>query len=713
MAAGQNVVPFPPRDRSRGPDDEERGPRRPVTKLKKEFQEAVSAKVDENKEAAEAERYFHGVQWGEDELKVLKDRRQPVITFNRFKRKINTIVGIQEKMRQDPKAYPRNPTRPAQDGADLATSVLRYAMGWEWQDLCTEVARRCSVRGISGAEMVLTRGDRGDPEIEWELIDQRDLFYDPSSIKADFSDANFIGTTRWVPVEDAIELWPDYEDDLNGYMDNGPVQDTERGDERYRMSWVDRKKQKIRVVDHWYKVGAKWYYTIYCGETELEYNESPHKDEKARSTHKYELISYETDQDGDRYSAFRDLKSPQDEVNQRRSRALHASNSRRVIADMGAVDDVDVARREMARSDGWVIKNPGKELLPEDQVQAQTVKANMDMLGEAKQEIDSYGPNPGLIGTEIDPSSGRAIQLLQAAGLAEMGSYMTAFRHWKLRCYRKTWCACQQFWQAPRWIRVTDDDELEQFIQVNGWEQDPATGMPTAINQLAALDVDIIIDESADSINTMADTFDVMLGLAKSGAQIPPEMIIEMSPLPSKVKQKIQQQLDQSKQDPMQQNAMQLQLAGLQAKIEDLQTHAQLNMAQAMKAQAEANAPPEGPQAQIDTPADLAKANLDVAKADEIHHKIAVGAHAPKQEQPKPPPPPEPGLFELNLARARREHAAADQSLAGVDRERASAALQGAQQLKTLAEARTIDEAPEGMLQRPPPRPPTAPGGGA
>src|SRR4029077_8454823 len=127
---------------------------------KKEFQEAISAKVDENAEAAEAERYFHGVQWHEDELKVLKDRRQPAITFNRFKRKVNTIVGIQERMKQDPKAYPRNPTRPATDGADLATSVLRYAMGWQWQDLCTDVAGRATVRGVSGAEMVLTRGDR-------------------------------------------------------------------------------------------------------------------------------------------------------------------------------------------------------------------------------------------------------------------------------------------------------------------------------------------------------------------------------------------------------------------------------------------------------------------------------------------------------------------------------------------------------------------------
>ena len=310
MAA--SVVPFPRRSPAVNPsvvsEKDDDAPRRPVSKLKKQFTNAVAAKVDENAESAEAERYFHGIQWAEKDLKVLRDRGQPAITFNRFKRKVNTIVGIQERMRQDPKAYPRTPHPAAGQGADLATNVLRYAMGWDWNDLATQVARRCSVRGISGAELVLAPGDQGDPEVEWLEVDQRDFFYDQTSIRADFDDANFLGTTRWLPLDTAISQWPDYEDDLQGYMDNGPAQDYERGDERHRMTWVDKKQDRLRIVDHWYKVAGKWFYTLYCGETELEWGKSPFVDEKGQSTHKYEMISYETDQDGDRYGAFRDLR---------------------------------------------------------------------------------------------------------------------------------------------------------------------------------------------------------------------------------------------------------------------------------------------------------------------------------------------------------------------------------------------------------------------
>jgi hypothetical protein len=560
---------------------------------------------------------------------------------------------------------------------------------------------------------VLVGGDQGDPEIEWDVVDQRDFFYDPRSVKHDFSDARFMGTTRWVDLDEATEAWPDDAEELENYLDNGQVNDHERGDERRDLSWISKKDKKIRLVEHWYMVGSNWYYAIYCGELLLEHGPSYLKDEKGRSTHKYEMISFEVDQDGDRYGAFRDLKSPQDEVNQRRSKALHQISSRKVIAAEGAVEDVELARREYARADGWVVKNPGKEIIAEDAAARAVVEGNLQMLAEAKAEIDTYGPNPGLIGTEIPADSGRAIQLLQAAGIAELGTFMTAYKQWKLRVYRKTWNACQQVWEAPRWIRVTDDENLSQFVEVNGWQKDELTGQVQVIHQLSALDVDIVIDEGNDYVTSMADTFDTLVALGKGGAQVPPEMFIELSPLPSSTKQRIMQQIAVAQQPkPMDQMAMQLQLGLLQAQIGDLQSKATLNQA---KAQAEVIDAQRGPPTQVDTPADLAKANLDAAKAREIDHKINVGAHLPKIEQPQAPEPPEPGLFEVNRAKARELDAKADSTLlqgwASHDQSQADIGLKQAQTAKTLEEVATIQQAPPGMLTKPPPRP-SAPAGG-
>ena len=171
-----------------------------------------------------------------------------------------------------------------------------------------------------------------------------------------------------------------------------------------------------------------------------------------------------------------------------------------------------------------------------------------------------------------------------------------------------------------------------------------------------------------------------------------------MSPLPSKTKQQIVGQMKQATEGPMQQSAIQLKLQEVMAKIEEIKSQTALNYAKATEAGMPEAA---GPGAQVDTPADLAKADLDTAKATEIRHKIEVGAHVPQSKEPPPPPPEVPGLFDLNMAKAGEAHARADTA-------RSQAGLHEAARLKTMLEARTIDEAPEGQLVRPPPRPPAS-----
>jgi hypothetical protein len=121
-----------------------------------------------------------------------------------------------------------------------------------------------------------------------------------------------------------------------------------------------------------------------------------------------------------------------------------------------------------------------------------------------------------------------------------------------------------------------------------------------------------------------------------------------------------------------------------------------------------------GPAQQVDTAADLAKARLDQAKAAEIDHKIAVGAHIPQARQPPPPPP---GLFEVNMAKARehdaRAQVATQTGWSGLETARADQMLKMAQADKVMQEAQTIADAPPGMLTKPPPRPPSVPSAGA
>jgi hypothetical protein len=210
-------------------------------------------------------------------------------------------------------------------------------------------------------------------------------------------------------------------------------------------------------------------------------------------------------------------------------------------------------------------------------------------------EVENFGPNPALIGQGIENKSGRAIQLLQQAGMADLGPYLSGFKGWVLRVYRAVFNAVQQHWQAERWIRVTDDDGLAQFIQINGMGVDPQTGQPAIVNALGSLDVDIILDEGPDAVNMQADAYDTLTILAGQGAQVPPAVLIELSPLPSSQKKRIQDMLEQQGQSPQ----AQIQQRGMMAEVADKEAAAGLKQAQTQKTMIEAQTLPAQIQADM------------------------------------------------------------------------------------------------------------------
>src|SRR6185503_15766737 len=194
------------------------------------------------------------------------------------------------------------------------------------------------------------------------------------------------------------------------------------------------------------------------------------------------MFSATVDHDGDRYGFIRNLKSAQDEINMRRSKALHLLNSRRVISEKGAVDDIETARREWAKPDGWVETNPGLKMEPDDAASKADFQGQLEMLQEAKGEIENFGPNPALIGQGLEDSSGREIALLQQAGMAELGPYLSAYKNWKIRVYRCIWNIITEHWKSERWIRVTDDQNVAQFFRIN--ELTMQNGVPSIVNAI-------------------------------------------------------------------------------------------------------------------------------------------------------------------------------------------------------------------------------------
>ncbi|WP_148301857.1 hypothetical protein [Sneathiella glossodoripedis] len=260
------------------------------------------------------------------------------------------------------------------------------------------------------------------------------------------------------------------------------------------------------------------------------------------------LRSAYVDRDNNRYGVVREMISPQDEINKRRSKLLHFLNQRQTMGDEGAVD-VRKAKSELAKPDGHVVINPNMRfevLKNDDQVVGQ-----FNLLQEAKQEIDLMGPNASMMGKgDKGAESGRAIIAQQQGGYIELATLLDGYRMWKQEVYEMIWHLVQQFWTKEKWVRVTDDENNVKFVGLNqpipigelqGYpkeviEQYPMLQQPSGEirNKVAEIDVDIIIEDAPDTITIQHEQFQELVGLVQAGVQFPPTLLIEASQLRNK-----------------------------------------------------------------------------------------------------------------------------------------------------------------------------------
>ena len=190
-----------------------------------------------------------------------------------------------------------------------------------------------------------------------------------------------MGIAKWLDVEAAVELFPEHEEELRTLMVETGFDLTTHADREYK--WIYVNEKRLRLVEHWYRHRNQWYWAFYCSMILLDQGVSPFLDERGNSTHRYEMFSAAVDHDGDRYGLTRNFKGPQDEMNQRRSKALFMSNVTALKIQKGAVDDVETARRERARPDGVIEYNPGFNP-PEDIEDNQDLQAHLLLMQDAQ-----------------------------------------------------------------------------------------------------------------------------------------------------------------------------------------------------------------------------------------------------------------------------------------------------------------------------------------
>lgn len=567
----------------RSPDDEQEG-FLPVRTLRTQYLDYLDSKVEEIEGQKDARRYYHGSQLTADQLRVLQARHQPVQIWNRVGRKINGIVGTVERLRSDPKAQGRNPKSEA--GAEVATQSVRYVLdASEFKNSINPwVLLQSGIDGIGGVQCVLQQGDKGDPDVGVHWVIGDEYFYDPRSYRFDFKDVRYEGIAKWLDLEAAVEMFPHKEEELEGLF-QGDSDLTTNSDREIK--WIISTTKRIRMVEHWYKHRGRWRWAFYVANVLLDQGVSPFVDERGNSESSFEMFCTARDQDGDCYGFVRNFKGPQDALNQGKSKTLALANSRRIEAEKGAVDDVEIARREAARHDGYLERNPGKEFKVVDT--HPDIATFASFTDDAKAELDGFANSniAAMTGVGLTNLSGKALEILRQPGMAELGPFVLAHRAFKLGLYRKIWNAVQRHWTAERWIRVNSNEKLAQFIQLNGVDLDEF-GRPVMINALGALDVDIVLDEGPDIVSMMQELTDKMSKYPPG--TFPPQVLIEMDPnIPRSEKDRLLKLMQpKPEQVQMQQAAAKANIEGLAARNAKTAAETHRVLAQAEQATATA-----------------------------------------------------------------------------------------------------------------------------
>ena len=595
------------------------------------FFDADEASRDERRESEQARDYFDGKQYTAEELQALRERRQPPTTLNRVARKINHLLGLEVDRRTDPKAYPRNPETD-EGAANAVTDSLRYVEQRSQLDQALSRVHECMlIEGYGGCELTVTpvnAGGRQEMEIGVQYWEWSRLFYDPLSVKPDFSDAQYLGGVEWLDLGVAQKMYPDAKEALSDVQSSSGASLTdEYEDEPERKAWVTRgSRPRVRIVHMYYRKDGQWHNVQFTGGGVLEDKPVPFVDQDGNTYCPLFLQSAYVDREGDRYGEVRNLISPQDMINKTHSKMQHWISVRQLIAPKEAFPEdrggIDGARQELAKPDGAL------EIIPNFGPDVQILDGNdrvaglSGLLQEFKQEIDLMGPNASMQGKGPQSQSGRALIAQTEGGLREFNPVADRFDALKERIYRAIWFLIRQYWDYEKAIRVFDDEQKVRFIGLNrpvtrmeiAMQQAEQQGMdPQAVqqqtmahpvlsqmagevvaieNHIPELDMDIIMDKSPNMVTLQAEQFQELAKLAPAMAQagkpMPIELLIELSSFRDKDKLlKLLEGEDNPQAQAIQEQQMIIAIRKAMAEIAKDESSAAENYASAEKEQAE------------------------------------------------------------------------------------------------------------------------------
>lgn len=544
-------------------------------------------------EAREFYAFKAGDQWSAEEKADLQDKLRLPVVFNRIDPMVEAVGGSEINNRQQVQYVPR------QVGDSGVNEVLTGAADY-FRDNCdaedeeSDAFMDVVICGVGSTETYLDYIDNPEGMVITDRRDPLSMRWDPSAKKRNLTDKKWCQREEWQDVSEIKQKWPDKADDIEGMTSDG-WSDEEGKPHDQSLAWLyekdntgkDDRTGKLRVIhEQWYeletyhnlidpmtgqmaemddekfqvlkprlqKLGMqlqsvkkqrkKWYQAFVCGDVVLEF--SP----VACNECSYKFITGRRDRNNNTwYGLVKAMIDPQKWANKFFSQFLHIINTNAkggLLMEEGVTDNLSKFKKDWSKSDSVTVVNAGAlsggKLQPKPPPVIPPQMAQM-MEFSISSLRDVTGLNLEVLGMADREQAGVLEAQRKQAALTILAGMFDGLRRYRKEQGRLLAKYITEYLSDGRLVRILGGDGMERYIPL--------------VKQQGTLDYDVVVDESANTVNQKDKTFAILMqllpALEKQGVPFGPDLL-EYTPLPAamveKWKEQMKQREEQAKQNP-------------------------------------------------------------------------------------------------------------------------------------------------------------------
>lgn len=353
--------------------------------------------------------FYDGHQLDQLTLARMEELGMPPIVVNLIKPTIDAVIGMEARTRSDPLVRPEN--EESTEGAEALNQKLKEATRLSRLNrACADAFGSQAKVGVGWVE-VARDSDPFAYQYRIQDVSRKEMWWDWRARSPDLSDARFIIRRKWYDADECAQHFPRHARLINQAISQRPLWENWDDEDATSLSrsweieqstslqaeeWRDTERHRLAIYEVWYKVfETVWVLDLPDGRV-VEYDRQnpmhvqavglglidprranthrmrvayylgPHQLEDVPTPYKHNkfpyvaFFGYREDRSSAPYGLIRAMKSPQEEVNARRTKMLHTLSSRRVTVDGDAVKDHQITADEVARADAYIILNENR-----------------------------------------------------------------------------------------------------------------------------------------------------------------------------------------------------------------------------------------------------------------------------------------------------------------------------------------------------------------